>query len=367
MGANVMRKTGGLLGLVTLLIACGSEDADREWPQGSIRVYVGWAAGGAADIIARSLVREMEAPLGQRIIVTNVTGALGSIAGAQVAMAPPDGNVWFGGALVAGTWPVLGFGDTTWTHFYSFPAVIFGTTVYVREDAPWQNLEELMSAIRSEPAGRFRYGHPGRGSNGEIFAAAILEEAGVGDKVEAVPYEGGREAGRFLLGGDLDFVSVTLGDLSDWAVAGRVRPLANLYEKDLDFEGVIFPSVTRTYPDLAGIQPINPYFGIAVHRGTPARIVTKISEAFAHAVRQERFRRVAVLERAGLLAPEVGRPSDEILSKIESARGWALFELGVAARSPAEFGIPRLKEWSWPPHDRARQLAPWPEVAAQSQ
>ena len=41
--------------------------------------------------------------------------------------------------------------------------------------------------------------------------------------------EGGREAGRYLLSGDVNFTSVTMGDLSDWAVAGRVKPLANSY------------------------------------------------------------------------------------------------------------------------------------------
>src|SRR5690554_4677075 len=79
----------------------------QTWPQRPISVYVGWAAGGSSDIVVRALVREMEEYLGRPIQVTNVTGALGAIGATQVAQAPADGYLWFGGAAVHGTWPVL--------------------------------------------------------------------------------------------------------------------------------------------------------------------------------------------------------------------------------------------------------------------
>ena len=76
------------------------------WPLGPkkpIAIYVGWSAGGSSDITSRAVVMEMEKKLGQRILVTNVGGALGSIGATQVATAPANGYLWFGGAAVHGT------------------------------------------------------------------------------------------------------------------------------------------------------------------------------------------------------------------------------------------------------------------------
>lgn len=356
------RITRLLLAFALAVGLVASAAVAQEWVKRPIRVLVGWSAGGSSDIVTRATVREMEEALGRRITVTNVNGALGSIAGTQVANSQTDGNTWFGGSMVLGTWPTLGHSDVTWNDFYSFISVVFPTTIYVRDDAPWHTVEEFIADIEANPGRTVKGGHPGKGSNGEIFAGVLAEAAGAEDEIEMIPYKGGREAGRFLLGGDVDFVSVTMGDLSDWAAAGRVRPLANLYDEEVVFEGITFPAVTETYPELTPFQAINPYFGISIPRDTPEHIVVEIAEAFAHAVQQERFQQVAVNERAGVLAPAIGRAADEVVARVESARGWSLYNLGVAPNDPSEFGIPKLAEWSWPPHERAEQARPWPEA-----
>lgn len=340
--------------------ALTSAPAAADWPERPIMAAAGWAAGGASDIVTRALAREMEEHLGQRITVTNITGALGSIGAQSVYDSPPDGYSWFGGAAVHGTWPVLGHADISWTEFYPFVAVVFPTTIYVRDDAPWQTLEELIADIEAGAAGSFSYGHPGAGSNGEIFASLVLEAAGVADKVDSIPYSGGREAGQFLVTGEIAFASVTMGDVTDWAVEGSIRPIANLYPEEIEFEGVTFPPVTAVYPELEPFAAINPYFGIYLHRETPEDVVVRVAEAFAHAVQQERFAQIAVHERAGVLDPAFGPAGDEILARVESARGWPLYETGVAPNNPADFEIPRVDAFTWPPHERAAKARPWP-------
>lgn len=343
-----------------LALAVGGT-ATADWPERPITAIGGWAEGGSSDITVRATAREMEEVLGERITVTTIAGALGSI-GAQAAHdAGPDGYTWFGGAAVAGTWPVLGQSDLSWTDFYPFLSVVFPTTIYVRQDSPWETLSDLIEDIKANPDRNFSYGHPGAGSNGEIFAGLALAAGGIESGVDAIPYSGGREAGRFLIAGELDFASTTLGDISDWAVEGSIRPLANLYHEDFEFEGVNFPSAVTDYPELEPFAAINPFFGIYVHRDTPGEIVTKIAEAFAHAVQQERFQQIAVHERAGIFAPAIGRAADEVMARVESARSWPLYEGEVAPNNPADFGIPRVDEFSWPPHDRAANANPWPE------
>jgi tripartite-type tricarboxylate transporter receptor subunit TctC len=363
-GAGQMQTTRFSFALGALLVSLFAQTcfdvAECAWPEKPITVYVGWSAGGSSDVTIRATCLEMEKVLGQRILVTNITGALGSIGATKVAKAPADGYRWFGGAAVHGTWPILGYSEVSWTNFYPLLSVVFPTTIYVKSSSPWKTLEQFIADIKKSPPGKFKFGSPGAGSNGAIFGGLIMNAAGMAGKVQPVPYKGGREAGRYLLSGDVNFVSVTMGDLSDWAVAGRIRPLVNLYGKDIDFEGIRFPSVKAIYPELVPFQVINPYFGIYVRRDTPPEIVTRIAKAFAFAIKQKSFLKRAVKERAGVLAPLMGRASDEQMAKIESARGWALYDLKIAANNPAKFGVPKLKDWSWPPHERAKKLKPWP-------
>ena len=330
------------------------------WPAKPIRVLVGWSAGGSSDITTRALAMEMERELGGRILVTNVKGAHGSIGGSRVARGRADGYQWLGGAAVQGAWPVMGYGTTSWRDYYAMLSVMLPTTIYVKADAPWKSLDDLLTAIKSAGKGQFKYGHPGVGSNGQIFAGLVLDAVDANKKVTAIPYGGGREAGRYLLSGQIKFASVTMGDLSDWAVAGRVRPLANLYSQDIEFEGTTFPAVTHTLPDLGAYEAINPFYGIYLPRKTSAEIVEKTAAAFAKAIRTPKFTKLAIEERAGILLPKLGQASDEQMSKIASARGWALQELGIAKNSPAKFDIPKLSEWQWPPNQAAAELRPWP-------
>ena len=143
-------------------------------------------------------------------------------------------------------------------------------------------------------------------------------------------------------------------------MAGRVKPLANLYSEDITFEGVTFPSAVKKFPSLEPFQAINPYFGIYIRRDTPAEAVEKIAEAFLWAIQQEGFKKVAVKQRAGVWAPLVGLASDKQMSRIEAARCTALWDLQIAKNDPAQFGIPKPADWSWPPHDRAVKATDWP-------
>jgi len=107
--------------------------------------------------------------------------------------------------------------------------------------------------------------------------------------------------------------------------------------------------------------PINPFFGVYIHRDTPEEIVVKIADAFLFAIEQESFKKTTVKERAMFIDPLIGVESDKMMSKIESARSWPLFEGGIAPVDPSTLGIPKIEEWKWPPHERAKTVRPWPE------
>ena len=345
--------------VVALVILMASASAFANYPTRPINMIVGWTAGGTSDTTARALAMEMSEYLGVTIQVTNVDGANGGMAGTRVAISRPDGYTLFGGTQLHGTWPIMGQSDYSWEDFYVFSGGMGGTTIYVKGDAPYRDLNDLVEAIKQSDR-VVNYGTTSPGGNGAIFGAAFAQAAGIEDKVREIPYKGGRDAGRFLLSGEVEFVSVSLGDISDWAEAGTVRPLANLYNRDYVWRGVTFPSVTHFYPELEIYSAINPYWGFSFRRDTPPEIAQKLIDAFVYAVKQDRFK--AAIESRGIIyAPLMGTAADQIVSKVSSARGWPQYALGITDNSPADFGVPPITEWSWPPNERAANLIPWPE------
>jgi tripartite-type tricarboxylate transporter receptor subunit TctC len=81
-----------LLAAAGVAIALGSSLAQAQaWPAKPVRIIVPFPAGGATDLLARSLGQKLGERLGQPFIVDNRAGANGNIGAAAVAKAPPDG------------------------------------------------------------------------------------------------------------------------------------------------------------------------------------------------------------------------------------------------------------------------------------
>ena len=77
--------------LAAVLSAAALSAAAQDYPARSVTVVVPFAAGGPTDTIARIVAQRMTKALGQAVVVENVTGAGGTIGGAKVAHAKPDG------------------------------------------------------------------------------------------------------------------------------------------------------------------------------------------------------------------------------------------------------------------------------------
>lgn len=84
---------------VAIAFAISGSAAAQVYPARPITMVVPFPAGGPTDVIARIVADRMRDPLGQPIIIENVTGASGSIGVGRVARAAPDGYT-----LSLGTW-----------------------------------------------------------------------------------------------------------------------------------------------------------------------------------------------------------------------------------------------------------------------
>jgi tripartite-type tricarboxylate transporter receptor subunit TctC len=92
-----------------------STSAFSQWkPNKPINIIVPWAAGGVTDQMIRVTAGDLEAELGQKIIVLNQPGASGSIGTKNALEAPKDGYTWTSGAPKdLGSYKIMGMLDTT--------------------------------------------------------------------------------------------------------------------------------------------------------------------------------------------------------------------------------------------------------------
>jgi tripartite-type tricarboxylate transporter receptor subunit TctC len=182
---------------------------------------VPYAAGGNTDANARILAEKMRGPLGQPVIIENVSGADGSIGTSRVARARPDGYT-------------IGLGGTS-THnvsgaLYSLPydvvndfapiSLLFTSpyALFARKTMPAKDLNELVTWLKANP-NKASAGIVG-GSHRLIIAFFQKE---TGTQFTLVPYRGGAPALQDLAAGQIDMLFMNL-DALPLVRAGRRRP-----------------------------------------------------------------------------------------------------------------------------------------------
>ncbi len=268
-----------------LALAVGATAAARAqpYPERPIRLIVATAAGGASDIVARTVGQKLSEAWGQPVVVDPRPGANGNVAAAQAAQAPPDGYT-----LMMGTIGVMAVNRAIYRDIGYDPArdfdpvarlVSFANILVVHPSVPVRSLAEFVSYARARP-GRIAYGSPGSG--GSLHHAMVVLARTAGFEAEHVPYRGAALALNDLVAGNiLTAFSDPLATLPQ-VEAGRVRALAVSGRNRLAVAPQI-PTVAESgYPgyDVSG------WLGIVAPRGTPPAIVARLNAALNEIVRQ---------------------------------------------------------------------------------
>lgn len=196
------------------------------WPAHPIRLIVPFAAGGAADSAARAITPKMAEALGQGFVIENRTGAGGSLGGAAVASAAPDGYtlLWDASshlvnpALMRGLSFDYATGFTPISQVVTFPGVLA-----VKTGFPAASVAEFIAQAKARP-GSISVGTQGNATAGHIGLLQFSRPAGI--EVIHVPYRGGADAARDLAAGTVDAVFITTVSAGPLVDAGRARFLA---------------------------------------------------------------------------------------------------------------------------------------------
>jgi len=261
----------------------------QDYPSRPITVIVGFPPGGPTDTVARILADRMKKSLGQPVIVENMVGAGGTLAGARAARAKSDGYT-----LNIGNWSSnVGAGAIYPLHYHvmdDFEPVALLTTSYVwmvgRKELPANNLKKLVAWLKANP-GKATAGSIGVGSAAQMCVIDFQNKTGT--KFQIVPYPGGIPAIQDLLGGRIDFVCPEAAQTLPYVQSGNIIALGVAAKKRW-FAAPDVPTLEE-----AGVPGVNITFwhGLWAPKGTPNTIIAKLNgavvEAFADPAVQERF------------------------------------------------------------------------------
>lgn len=291
--------------LFVVLSGCGSQgssnrEAAADYPEREITLVVPFAAGGASDSTARIVAAELEKTLDVPVIIDNRTGGTGTVGLNYVRNAEPDGyTIGYVPAELAMYEP-LGLSDIAPDSFDLIAqATLVPAAVTVPADAPYNTVAEFVEHAKNNE-GQVKVGNSGAGSIWHVAATAFAHETGV--TFNDIPFDGAAPAVTALMGGHIDAVMVSIGEVKSGIESGKLKALAVMSaERHPNFPDV--PTLKEEGVDLeyAG------WGGFVVPKGTPDEIKAVLMEAFEKAINSEAFEQFA----SGQGMVVAFRPSEE--------------------------------------------------------
>jgi tripartite-type tricarboxylate transporter receptor subunit TctC len=300
--------------LLNLALLAGSAMAQVDKP---VRLLVGFAPGGSADMAGRLLAERLRDELKQNVVVDNKPGAGGRIAAELLKNAPPDGSTIMITPIVVPVLAPLVFSRLSYDPQADFAPVAavanFQFGLSVNASHPARNVAELAAWWKAHPA-QANYGTPGPGSLPHFFGVMIARDAGL-DLIH-VPYNGGGPLMTALIGSQVSSAIDTLVDQIELQRAGKIRILASAGAQ----RAALLPEVpTFAESGLKGVEGSS-WFAIYAPARTPEvtlrQLNAAINRALAHPDLRERYAKLG-------LEPTGGTQADLVAMMKRDTERWA--------------------------------------------
>lgn len=274
---------------VRVLVSCtfATPVLAAEWPKQPVRLVVPFAAGGATDVISRTLGQELGKQWKQTVVVENKVGAGGAVGASQVARAKADGYTML---MISGSMftvnPYL-YKKLPYSinDFRAVSAVTAGPLLMaVNKKIPVNDLQTFI-AYAKQNGSATNFGSAGVGSQGHMASEAIMHATGT--QMTHIPYSGESAALADLMAGQIDVVTANLSAVMPFLKSGDVKPIAvtsGKRSKSVSDVGTMTEQLNQDF-DVVG------WFGIAVPKETPDAVVTKIEEGIKVALNSDRMKR----------------------------------------------------------------------------
>ncbi len=276
---------------VVLAATAGAALAEPAFPSKPVHIFVPYAAGGAVDVLTRTLGDVVSKQWGQSVVVENRPGAGGVIASQAVATSAPDGYTLIMVASGHATNPFL-YPKIPYDTFKDFtPVSLLASSpniLLVRADSPFKTVGDVIAAARAKP-GSLSFAHAGSGTSTHMAGELLKSLARI--DLNGIPYKGGAPAINDLLGGQIPMSFNNGPESVGQLQAGTVRALAVTTASRAPFLPDV-PSMSEAVPGYdTGV-----WWGLLGPGGMPADVLAKLSQDFVAAVNSD-----AVKERLGKL------------------------------------------------------------------
>jgi tripartite-type tricarboxylate transporter receptor subunit TctC len=269
----------------TLALALPSSGQAQAYPLQTVRIVVGFPAGGPLDIAARTVAPILSNRFGKEFAVENRPGASGNKATSEVVKAAPDGHT----LLLCG--PVNTINATLFENLdFDFsrdiapvaPIARVPLVIEVNPSVPAKSVPDFLAFARGNP-GKLKIAHAGVGTPQHIGIELFQLMAGV--KVTLVPYAGSAPALADLLRGAVDAMFDPAPSSMPYIRAGRLVPLATTGPTRSD----MLPEVPAMNEYIAGYEA-GSWFGLGAPRNTPEQIIQALNEAVTTGVADQAVR-----------------------------------------------------------------------------
>ena len=272
-----------------------------------IKIVVGYAAGGAVDVVARTIGQSLQSSLGQPVVVENKPGAGTNIAVKSVITADPDGHTLMMAANALAANMSL-YKPQPFDAEKELVAVsLIGRVPVVlaaNPSVPYANIQQLIAAAKGKP-NSVAYSSPGNGSTPHMAIELFARAAGI--DLQHVPYRGGAPAITDTIGGQVPLVAVNALEVLPHARSGKLKVLA-----------VLSPNRSANFPDVPTIAEsgypgfeASVWYGLVAPIATPKPIVNKLHDEVQKALQTKE-----VKDRMNAVGGEVVPGSAEMFANL---------------------------------------------------
>jgi tripartite-type tricarboxylate transporter receptor subunit TctC len=263
-----LRLAAGMAAMPALSRLARADD----YPARSVRIVVGYAAGGVSDILARLIGQRLSERLGQPFVIENRPGAVSNVAAEVVVRAPPDGYTLFlagiSNAINVTLYPNLSFNfmrDMTPVGLISRSPLV----MEVNPAVPAQSVAEFISYAKND---QNKVTMASAGAGGATHVSGELFQLMTGIKMLHVPYRGSPPALTDLMAGREQVMFDNLASSIALIRAGKLRAL-----------GLTSKTRSDALPDVPTIGEFVPGYeasiwnGITAPKNTPPEIIAKLN------------------------------------------------------------------------------------------
>jgi len=302
---HFMRRATSILfgALLALFVSTPSTLVRADtYPSKPVRIIVPYGVGGIADVTMRLVADDLSKRFGQQFFIENRPGA-GGIVGMQAARdAPADGYtlVMLGGGLTVAKALFKSLPYNIETDFISISTTAsYGLVITTKAGASYKTINDVIAVAKARP-GALNFGTINAGSGQNLSAELFRNMAGI--DLTIVPYKTTPDLANAVLRGDVDVAFEYLAGFQSQITNGQMTVLATTgHERASNLPQV--PTVSEN--GLTGYE-VTSWNGLAVPKGTPREIVTKLNNALLEALKSpevQKFSQAAGMD-ARAMSPE---------------------------------------------------------------